>query len=317
MELRHLRYFVAVAEELNFTRAAERLGISQPPLSLQIRQLEKELGAPLLRRQNRGVELTNIGKLMLEEARIILKQVDTAKTDVRRRVRGETGRINVGAGGAIYFHPLIPAIICEYRMRYPDIVLNPESSNSPLLVPRLCAGIIDVAFVWLPISDSNDLILAPLVDEEFVIILPPRHALNGSSSAPLAALASEPFILPPREVNPGVYDSIISACHRAGFDPKLGPAVPQVASTVSMVAAGLGVSIVPQCISRIHADGISYLPIEGDAPRAVISLVYRRKDRSSTVQNFVEVARRQTRTAVQRKSKGVEIEAKRTGVLRR
>jgi DNA-binding transcriptional LysR family regulator len=202
-------------------------------------------------------------------------------------------------------------------MRYPDIVLNPESSNSPLLVPRLCAGVIDVAFVWLPISESDDLILAPLVDEEFVIVLPPRHPMNGSRSAPLAALAKEPFILPPREVNPGVYDSIISACHRAGFDPKLGPAVPQVASTVPIVAAGLGVSIVPRCISRIHADGISYLRIEDDAPRAAISLAYRRGDRSSTTQNFVEVARRKSQTAVQRKSKGVAIEVKKAGVLRR
>ena len=173
MELRHLRYFVAVAEELNFTRAAKRLGISQPPLSLQIRQLEKELGTPLLRRQRRGVELTNIGKLMLEEARIILKQVDQAKTDVRRRARGETGTINVGAGGGTYFHPLIPSIIREYRMRYPDIVLTPETSNSPLLIPRLRAGLIDVAFVWPPISDRDDLILAPLFDEEIVIIVPP------------------------------------------------------------------------------------------------------------------------------------------------
>src|SRR5208282_3838562 len=108
MELRHIRYFVAVAEELNFTRAAKRLAISQPPLSLQIRQLEKELGTPLLRRQNRGVELTHVGKLMLEEARVILKQVDRAKTGVRRRARGETGWVKVGAAGGTYFHPLIP-----------------------------------------------------------------------------------------------------------------------------------------------------------------------------------------------------------------
>ena len=317
MELRHLRYFVAVAEELNFTRAAKRLGISQPPLSLQIRQLEKELGTPLLRRQRLGVNLTDVGMLMLEEARVILKQVDQTKTDVRRRARGEAGSINVGAGGGTYFHPLIPAIIREYRMRYPDIVLAPETSNSPLLAARLRAGLIDVAFVWPPISDRDDLTLEPLFDEEIVIIVPLGHALSGASSAPLAALAKEPFILPPREVNPSVFDSIIAACHRAGFIPKLGPEVPQVVSTVPIVAAGLGVSIVPRCISRIQLDGVVYVSIEGDAPRAGVSLAYRRDDRSRTVQNFVAVARRARQMAVKRESEDLPIRFKESRAPRR
>jgi DNA-binding transcriptional LysR family regulator len=317
MELRHLRYFVAVAEELNFTRAAKRLGISQPPLSLQIRQLEKEMGTPLLRRQRQGVELTNVGMLMFEEARVILRQVDQTKTDVRRRARGEAGSINIGAGGGAYFHPLIPSIIREYRMRYPDIVLAPETSNSPLLVARLRAGLIDVAFVWPPISDSEDLTLEPLFDEEIVIIVPLGHALSVASSAPLAALTKEPFILPPREVNPGVFDSLIAACHRAGFTPKLGPEVPQVISTVPIVAAGLGVSIVPRCISRIKVDGVVYVPIEGDVPHAGISLAYRRDDRSPTVQNFVAVARRAKRAAAQRERDDIAIKFKETGAPRR
>src|SRR5208282_4769681 len=132
MELRHLRYFVAVAEELNFTRAAERLGINQPGLSLQIRQLEKEVGAPLFHRLTRGVELTNAGKLMLEDARVILKQVEQAKIGVRRRARGETGHLIIGSAGGTYFHPLIPKIIREYRMHYPNVVLFPQASNTPL-----------------------------------------------------------------------------------------------------------------------------------------------------------------------------------------
>ena len=154
MELRHLRYFLAVAEELNFTRAAEKLGINQPPLSLQIRQLEKEIGTPLFRRNPRGVELTNAGRLMLEEARIIFRQVERAKTGVQRRGRGETGRITIGSSGGTYFHPLIPTIIREYRTHYPDVVLFPAASNTPLLVVRLQAGQIDVALLRTPISDS-------------------------------------------------------------------------------------------------------------------------------------------------------------------
>ena len=143
MELRHLRYFVTVAEELNFTRAAKRLGIKQPPLSLQIRQLEKEIGTPLFHRRARGIELTSAGKLLLEEARIILQQVERAKTGVRSRGRGETGRINLGSVGGTYFHPLIPAIIREYRMHYPDVVLFPQASSTSLVVARLRCGQID------------------------------------------------------------------------------------------------------------------------------------------------------------------------------
>jgi DNA-binding transcriptional LysR family regulator len=297
MELRHLRYFVAVAEELNFTRAAKRLGINQPPLSLQIRQLEKELGSPLFRRQARGVELTNAGKLMLEEARVILKQVEHAKTGVRRRARGETGRINIGSSGGTYFHPLIPAIIRQFRSKYPDVVLFPAASRTTLLVARLRAGRIDAAFIRPPISDSDGLTLEPLVDEPTVMVLPTGHPLCHAASAPLSALAGETFVLFLRELNPGNYDAIISACHRAGFSPKLGQDAPQLVTTIPMVAAGLGVSIVPQSTSRIHTDGAVYLSIDGDAPRALISLAHRRDDRSSAVQNLVAVARRATRNA--------------------
>ncbi|MGA3310939.1 MAG: LysR family transcriptional regulator [Xanthobacteraceae bacterium] len=305
MELRHLRYFVAVAEELNFTRAAKRLGISQPGLSLQIRQLEKELDTPLFHRRTRGVELTNAGKLMLEEAHVILKQVETTKIGVRRRGRGETGRINVGSSGGGYFHPLIPAIIREYGMKYPDIVLTPEASNSALAVARLRTGQIDIAFIRPPIGDNDGLVIEPLVDEDFLMVLPAGHALSGSASAPLAALAKETFVLPPRAINPGAYDSVIAACHRAGFSPALGQEAPEIMSVVPLVAARLGVSIVPRSTSRIHADGVFFVAIEGRAPHTEICLAHRRDDRSPAVQNFVAVARRAMRPTVQSKSSDV------------
>jgi DNA-binding transcriptional LysR family regulator len=301
MELRHLRYFVAVAEELNFTRAAKRLGINQPPLSLQIRQLEKELGTQLFRRRTRGVELTDAGKLMLEEARVILKQVETAKTGVRRRARGETGRLIVGSAGATYFHPLIPAIIREYGMRYPEIILAPQASSTALLVARLCAGQVDIAFIRPPIGDDDDLSIEPLVEEDTVIVVPTGHALSHSASAPLSALAKETFVLFPRALNTGVYDEILGACRRAGFSPVLVQQAPQIVAVIPLVAAGLGVSIVPHSFRRVLPDGVSYLAIDGDAPRAEISLAYRRSDRFAAVQNFVAVARA-VRLAAQSKS---------------
>lgn len=292
MELRHLRYFVAVAEELNFTRAAKRLGINQPPLSLQIGQLEKEMGAPLFHRRSRGIELTDGGKLLFEEARIILKQVETATVGVRRRARGETGQIIVGSASGTYFHPLIPAIVREYGMRYPGIVLAPEASHPALLLARLRAGLIDLAFIWLPIGDSNDLSIERLNGDDAIIVLPAGHALSASTSVRLAALAKETFLLFPRALHPDAYDLIISACHRAGFSPTFGQEAPDIVSSIPLVAAGLGVSIVPRSMSRFLANGVIFRPIKGEAPRVDICLVHRRGDPSPAAQNFVAIAHR-------------------------
>lgn len=291
MELRHLRYFIAVAEELNFSRAADRLGISQPPLSLQIQQLEKEIGAPLFYRRTRGVELTAAGKLLLEEARHILKQVDAAKNSVRRRARGETGRINIGSSAGNYFHPLIPAIIREYGMHFPDVVLHPQGHSSALLVARLRAGLIDLAFIRLPVADSKGLAIELLVDEPTVMVLPAAHKLSRSVSLPLAAFAKETFVLFPRELNPANYDLIISAFKRAGFSPKLGQEAPLAAEAIPLVAAGLGVSIVPRWTAEVLTQAVVYVPIEDDPPRALIGLARRRDDRSPAVRNFVAAAR--------------------------
>jgi DNA-binding transcriptional LysR family regulator len=292
MELRHLRYFVAVAEELSFTRAAKRLGIKQPPLSLQIRQLEKNIGAPLFRRLTRSVELTDAGKLLLEEATIILKQVQQASIGVRRRARGETGKINIGSSGGTYFHPLIPAIIRDYRLQYPDVRIAPEASHTTLLIARLRAGQIDIAFIRPPIADDDGLAIDEIVDEDAVIIVPSGHALAEARSAPLSAFADDVFVLFPRSLNPTNYDSVIASCHAAGFSPKLGQEAPQIVSAIPMVAAGLGVSIVPRSISRFCTDGVARLAIKGNAPRAKIAVASRRDERSSAVRNFVTVARR-------------------------
>ena len=305
MELRHLRYFIAVAEERSFRRAAERLGIRQPPLSLQIRHLEREMGTPLFHRHARGVELTDAGKLLLEEARGILDRIGRAKSDVARRGRGESGKLNIGSSGGTYYHPLIPAIIREYGMRYPDVELVPEDSNTALLLARLRAGAIDLAFVRPPL-ERDGLVTVPLVDEGTAMVLPSGHPLAGGASAPLSAFARETFILYPRALNPGNHDMIIAACRRAGFEPILGQPAPQILSSIPMVAAGLGVSIVPRSLSRIAVDGAFFLPIEGDGPRAEIWLARCRNERSPAVRKFVEVARYQMRRAAERESEARE-----------
>jgi DNA-binding transcriptional LysR family regulator len=291
MELRHLRYFVAVAEELNFTRAADRLAISQPPLSAQIRQLEDELGSELLNRAGRAVTLTSAGKLLLEEARTILKQIDNTKSAVSRRGRTAAGRLILGSAGGTYFHPLIPQIIREYRKQFPDIALIPQAGGTALLTARLRTGNIDIALLRPPVADASGLALEQIAIERLAVVLPKGHRLAARESIPLVALAKEIFVMFPRALNPSTHDMVISACRAAGFVPTIGQEAPQVLSIMPLVAAGLGVSIVPSSISRILRDEICAIPLEGDVPAAEIHLAYRRKDASRAAKDFVRIAR--------------------------
>lgn len=292
MDLRHLRYFIAVAEEKHFTRAAARLGIQQPPLSHQIRQLEDELGTPLFRRLTRGVELTESGALLLGEAYRILNQVERTKTDVRSLARGTTGHIRVGFGGATYFQPKVTQLIRAFRERYPGVTLTPEQSVTARLITALQRNELDVAFLRPPLDDIDGLKLETLVEEPMVAVLPATHPLAGGSSLDLAALAGESFILFPRALSPGFHDTIVSACRRAGFSARLGQETPNIPAIVLMVAAGFGVSIVPRSLGQIQAEGVTYLEIEGEPPMATICLGYRRDPGSQAVRNFVAVAKR-------------------------
>jgi DNA-binding transcriptional LysR family regulator len=294
MELRHLRYFVAVAEELHFTRAAERLGIKQPPLSLQIRQLEQEIGTLLFRRLTRGVELTESGLLLLEKARDILRDVEKTKLSVQMRARGETGRIRLGFAGATYFNPLIPALVAGYRLKYPQVAISPETDNTPRLIAALNNGEMDLAFIRLAVGDIAGLGIDLIVEEPMLIVVPAEHHLARKRSVPLAALARETWILHPRPIGPSLYDEIIAACHGAGFSPKIGQEASAIPSAVHLVSAGFGISIVPQSLQQIHAAGIVYVRIRGDRPRAPISLAYRRNDHSAAVRNFVALVKRKS-----------------------
>ncbi|HXX03761.1 MAG TPA: LysR family transcriptional regulator [Xanthobacteraceae bacterium] len=292
MELRHLRYFVTVAEELSFTRAAKKLHIKQPPLSAQIRKLENELGTQLFRRLTRGVELTDAGKLLLEQARVILKQVEDAEVGVRRRGRGETGHIIVGSSGAI-FHPLIVRALYEAKTRYPNLTIATELevTNTSMLLAWLRTGRVDLCLLSVPIDDSEGLAIEPLVDEDCVTALPSGHAFANSPSLPLESLAKEKFVLFSRAFSPALYDSIMAACERAGFKPEMGQEVPQIVNVIPVIAAGFGISIIPRSFSAIHFAGVSYIDIDGEAPRSALALVYRRDERSAAVKNAIKAAR--------------------------
>ncbi|HVH79004.1 MAG TPA: LysR family transcriptional regulator [Stellaceae bacterium] len=294
MELRHLRYFVAVAEEGHVTRAAARLGIQQPPLSQQIPALERELDAQLFRRKPRGVELTPAGKALLDEARAILARTEAAIVAAKRAAQGETGRIGIGFTSSASFHPFVPRVIRVFREGHPLVALALEESGTTELVEALRARAIDAAFVRSPVGENADLFVRPLLDEPMVAALPSGHALSAAHDPlPLAALAGETFILYRRPVGPGLHDAIIAACDRAGFSPRIGQEAPRMLSTLSLVAAGLGVTVVPASMSRLEAEGVAYRPLDSSAPlTAPLNLAYRRDEISAAVRRFVALVQR-------------------------
>lgn len=292
MELRHLRYFVAVADARHFTRAARTLGIGQPPLSQQVQALERELGTPLFTRLPRGVALTDAGTAFLEDARRILREADQAIERARRVARGELGRVRMGMINSAPFHPLIPKLIREFRRQHPQVALSLEERTTPGLAAAVRNDLVDVAFVRPLLGDDQGLCVEPLLDEDLVVALPSGHPLTRRTRVPLLALSIEPFVLFPRAVGAGLHDEIISACRSAGFSPRVVQETSQVTSIVNLVAAGLGVSIVPASMQQVHSDGVSYRPIQKPIPKARLSLIYRDADRHTPhIRKLLELTR--------------------------
>ncbi len=282
IELRHLRYAVTVADEGHMTRAAERLGIQQPPLSQQIAKLEAMVGASLFKRLPRGVELTDAGRTFVERARTILNDVDLAIEATRRNARGEEGSLAIGFTSSAAFHPLVSSAVRSLGEASPDVALKLEEASTPDLIAMLHSGLLDVALVRSPVAQSSGLIISQILDEEMLVALPDRHPLvMGKGEKPrrvrLSELANEAFILYRRPSGPGLYDSIIAACLAAGFSPKVRHEAPRLLSTLSLVAAGLGISIIPGSIAGLETSGIAYLRLDpGD--NLVAPLYLARKD---------------------------------------
>ncbi|AZE50685.1 LysR family transcriptional regulator YnfL [Pseudomonas chlororaphis] len=297
MEFRQLRYFLAVAEHLHFTAAAEMLGIAQPPLSQQIIKLEKEIGTRLFIRYARRVELTEAGEIFRESARRILDDASDALEKVKRAARGEVGHIRIGFAGSVVFNPWVANTLRCFRNAYPDVLIKTEESNSALLVEKVGNSQVDCAFVRLPLNCSN-LVTLPLVEEEFIAVLPSGHRLGKESAIDLAELSSDSFILFPRTIGPDLYDLIISGCRLAGFAPKVEIESPQLSSTVNMVAAGFGVTLVPACMQSIHANGNTYHRMKENDLITTIALAVRPRDKSVTIRNFVETLRHVSKASV-------------------
>ena len=295
MELRHIRYFLAVAEERNFTRAAARVGIGQPPLSQQIRDLESEVGAALFHRIPQGAKLTDAGRAFLEHVRAIPPQAERAVRAARRAARGEIGSLRVGYTGSAPFNPIVTAAIRSFKRAYPDVDLSLEESNTARLIAGLRESLLDAVFLRSEDLGGDDLLLHPLSAEPVVVALPARHQVAKSSRVDLGQLRDEPLILPPRGVGQTFFDTVIATCRAAGFEPLLGQPAPQLVSVVNLVAAGLGYSLVPASLGQVRVTGVAYREIKVLTPVAPLALASRRGETSEIVRSFLVRARQSAR----------------------
>jgi DNA-binding transcriptional LysR family regulator len=290
MELRRLRYFVAVAEELSFNRAAQKLHISQPPLSNQIKQLEEELGVLLFERSSRGVRMTEAGELLLDEARRIFVQVDQTVNVVRRVGHGEVGRLTLGFVPSAS-NEVLPPILHTFRDRYPDVELFLREMRPDRVVQRLHDKQIDVGFLYLPLEDAS-LNIECVSREPLVLALAESHPLASKSRVELQALAEEPFILPARYPMPGLYGQVTKVCRQAGFVPKaVQKDVWLMQTIVGLVAGGIGVALVPASLRNLHRRGVVYKSVHGLSPTVELGVIWRRDDRNAVLDSFLRVVR--------------------------
>ncbi len=293
MELRHLRYFVTVAEELHFGRAAARLFIAQPPLSQQIQQLERELGVTLFARTSRRVQLTPAGTAFLLEARQILAHLDTAADAARRAARGETGWLGIGfAASATY--DLLPAVLHDFRAAFPEVALSLQELNAVEQASALREKVIHVGFAR-PYAPEPEAIVHAVQREPFLAALPDLHPLTNRAFLPLAALSNEPFISFPALPKPSYAEIVRLACESAGFTPHVVQEVREMQTALSLVAAGFGIALLPSSVQHLHRDGVAYRPLLEPAPRTELAVVSRRDDPSPVLENFLAVVRAQVR----------------------
>ncbi|MFC6338249.1 LysR family transcriptional regulator [Pseudomonas sp. CCM 7891] len=295
MELRHLRYFIMVAEERHFTRAAARLNMQQPPLSQQIRALEHELGFELFKRHPKGVDLTAGGLVFLDEARIILARVEQGSLKASRVAQGIEGTLVIGFTSSAAAHPLIPRIIRAYREHYPSVELSVKEGSAREITEQALEKHIDIGILRAPVSNHQSLTFHRLLNEEMLLTLPIGHRLlkGPDPLIRMNTLKDERFILVRRPGAPGMYANLIKACQNAGFEPKIAFEVERMLTNVSLVAAGEGISVVPASMRDVHRESVAYCRIHDARPRllAPITLVRRTFNPSAPLQNFIELAR--------------------------
>ncbi|RRX09700.1 LysR family transcriptional regulator [Pseudomonas aeruginosa] len=294
MELRHLRYFIAVAEELHFGRAAERLGISQPPLSQQIQALEEEIGARLFERTNRRVELTDAGRLFLDESRQVLAQVDKAVLLARRAHLGELGELKIGFTSSAPFTSTIPSSIHAFRKAYPDVHLDLQEMSSRQVLKALLEESLQVGVIR-PLALPDAVHWVELFREPLVAVLRADHprAAGSEDGLAIAALAEEPFVFFPRSYGTGLYDQVIALTRQAGFSPRIAQEASEAMTIIGLVSAGLGVSILPASFRRTRVDGVVYRTLSDPEATTAVWLVRRQNEGSPLALSFIDLVTRE------------------------
>jgi DNA-binding transcriptional LysR family regulator len=288
-ELRHLRYFVAVAEELNFSRAARRLQMAQPPLSVAIRQLEAELGTALFRRSSREVTLTEAGKALLDGARRTLAEADAAIEAARRAAAGDLGVLRIGFSWSARFETL-PALGQAFRSQHPDVdVLTQEVWNSQM-AGALRKGTIDLAVALSP-EVYGEFSYRPIRREGIVTLLAASHPLAGEQSICLSEVAHEQLVLFPRDLAPRLFDTLVGLCRQAGFEPSIRRESFHTGWELGVLADVPVVALTPESVAGAVPPGVVAVPVSGPQAPLETNLVCRAGDTSPTLAAFVEVAR--------------------------
>jgi DNA-binding transcriptional LysR family regulator len=288
MNFRHLAYYVAVAEELHFRRAAHRLHIVQPALSQQIARLEAEIGVTLLARTKRNVQLTPAGAVFLEEARALLERRDRALDATKRRAAGYSGTLDVGfVGPAAY--SVLPVIVRAFRERYPDVILSLHEHTTGQQIEMLAAGQLGIGIVRMPALDSR-LSFARIHSEPVIAVLPEKHKLAEHDSIRIDQLANEGFVVVPRSNEPVIFDRWVSLCRDAGFSPRIAQEALQVHTMVGLVASGLGVALVPQSMRMLKRSDVVYKSLKGEPGVLETGLAWPSQDAPPLITGFVELA---------------------------
>jgi DNA-binding transcriptional LysR family regulator len=292
VDLRHFRYFVHVAEELHFGRAAKRLGVSQPPLSQQIQIMENEIGARLFERTNRRVELTEVGRLFLPEARAVLEQATHAVAVARRAHRGEIGEMAIGITASAPFTTAVSRAFFEFRQRYPDVRLTMDEMPSPSQIEAVAAGSLQAGFIRgghlpdLPVGVTA----VEIYEDRLVLVLREDHPLAQTGEAvTMTQLADEPFVFYARGLGAGFHEQLLALCHAAGFEPKIAQEVHELSTLLGLIAAGLGITTVAASLQALQVEHVVYRPLDAPGASTKMWLIFNEKKCPPACQAFVEL----------------------------
>lgn len=288
LELKHLASFICVAEQLSFVRAAEKLYISQPALSEQIRKLEEEVGVQLLFRNRRVVKLTGAGEIFLAEAHATILRARQAMERAQKAARGETGRLRIGFVSSAALE-IVPGIVVAFRKKYPEVSLELMNLRTISQVKRLLGKTLDVGFLRLPLSNPQ-LKITVVHCERFVAVLPKEHALARKVRFKIADLENEPFVAYGRRWAPGFFDFVVRVCINAGFSPNIVQETGEMYTAISLVAAGVGVAILPESVVLAQSERVVVKPLPESAGLSRIAIATNAENRSSLVEHFVQIA---------------------------